>query len=121
MVRRNVLVALLGVVLVGFFGVRVYESTRPSKVETIVACLRKLGYVTNVFHDDGTMQQCLFDLCGTVRIRQPRTQVTASVPNGVVLTVIVPDGGGATEKHPSYGVSVPQTARRAAARCAEIA
>jgi len=89
-------------------------------VAQIIACLTKLGYSTSVSHDGGTERQCFFDLCKTVQVRPATTEIIASVPGGLVLTVDVPDAGGAADKYLRYPDTVQLTARRAAARCAEI-
>ena len=125
MLRRRLLVfSALG--LVGLIGLTIwYDSTHPSRVERMVACFEKLGYSTSAFHDDGiealTGQDpdimVLFG--GSMQVRPPSTQVSASLPGGGLVTVTVPDGGGTSRTAFSHGVPPRSAGQRAAvANCA---
>ena len=122
MLRRLLLVfSALG--LIGLIGLAVWYDSQPSRVERLVACVQKLGYSTNVYHDGGREQ---FDYPegtivlddGTYQARPPANQIIASLPGGDVATVSVPDGGGTSRTE--FSRSVPRTAgqRAAVADCA---
>ena len=102
---QRLLVVFSALALVGGLAIW-YDSTQPSRVERVVACIEKLGYSTSVYHDDG--REPLVDpdsdqdpdimvLFGdaTRQVRPPSTQVrVALLPEGFAETVTVWDAGG---------------------------
>ena len=113
MLRRLLQVfSVLG--FVGFISVGLwYDSTHPSRVERVVACFEKLGYSTNVVHDDGREPNYLFG--GEAQVRTASNQVTALLPGGLVATITVLDGDGMSRNTTTFSHGVPRTASRRAA------
>jgi ABC-type amino acid transport substrate-binding protein len=105
---RRLILAFSALVLVGLIGAAIwYDSTQPSRVERIVACVDGLGYSAYWYHDDGVEPltgqdpDILVLLGGSMQVRPPSDHVIVNhrygtadvtVPSKNVALTVVDNG-----------------------------